>query len=475
MNIEGKTSIKWTWSLLWIGVNALSFPISIALAQLLIKYAGEVAGFSVFGIIIGFTQWLLLRKFLPGSGWWVLITTLALALGIVGVNLIGAVMYWEYISSIFAFIMLGLTVGILQTFLLRRYLKYVNLWLLVSVIGWGGGAGISMVRMPFPDFWAVVVDFLLLGLWYGLISAVFWVVQFCKVSKHEIIVGVPWVRITVAAIIVAIFVALPAWKLTSIPQLEQTAPPEFGVEPECPTLPPLLCENSQGECAKIVPFEPIEGEGYLNYPVNGETFENQYRSYLRLDLMMTVKYAAAKVACKTANWTYVEFHPVWLIDMSEEDGSIPGTSIGRPGHPAGTHVNGSDLDIAYFHTDVPKVWPWEKDDPALVKGNQAMVICKPTIFGMGVHHCRQMSKLLDPWRTALLIAYISENPAIRVIGVDGKVGPTIESALNQLVEAGWLAETERANITLAYEEENNGMGWYYHHFHHMHVSLDADY
>jgi hypothetical protein len=86
-----------------------------------------------------------------------------------------------------------------------------------------------------------------------------------------------------------------------------------------------------------------------------------------------------------------------------------------------------------------------------------------------------MPILLDPWRTALLIAYIAENPAIRVIGVDGKVGPVIETALDQLVKAGWLPDIDGVYIPLAYEVENTGLGWFYHHYHHMHVSLDVEY
>lgn len=458
-----------------MGVNTLTFAVGVALSLLLVVYVGEVIGFTIFGAIIGLTQWLLLRKFIPGSVWWVLISAVALAIGIVEFNTIGAVMYWGFYSRLIAFVMLGLTIGILQTFLLRRYFKCVDFWLLVCVIGWGLGGVIGMIPLPLADFWLVVINYLLLGLGYGLISAIFFVAQFRKIGTSEINVGVPWVRITITVMTLLSFIALPAWKLTTIPQVEQAFIPTFGTEPDCTTLPPLICDDSQGGCAEILPFEPIEGEGYLNYPVNGETFDNQYRSYLRQDFRMIIQYAAAKVACKTKFWTYIDYKPVWLIDMSEKDGAIPGTSIGSPGHPPGTHEDGKDLDIAYFHTDVPKVWPWEKDDPLLFKGNYPMVICKPTRFGIGVNRCTKMSKLLDPWRTALLIAYISEHPEIRVIGVDGKVGPVIESALDQLVQAGWLTEAERGNIPLIYEEENTGLGWFYFHFHHMHVSLDVDY
>jgi hypothetical protein len=58
-----------------------------------------------------------------------------------------------------------------------------------------------------------------------------------------------------------------------------------------------------------------------------------------------------------------------------------------------------------------------------------------------------------------------------VIGVDGKAGPKILSAMNQLCSSGWLSAAACNNAVLAYETTNNGQGWYYHHHHHAHISL----
>ena len=66
-----------------------------------------------------------------------------------------------------------------------------------------------------------------------------------------------------------------------------------------------------------------------------------------------VKYAAGKVDCKAANWDYGNFAPLGLGDMSEADGSIPGTSTGNPGHPPGSHEHGFDIDIAYYQLYAP--------------------------------------------------------------------------------------------------------------------------
>ena len=91
--------------------------------------------------------------------------------------------------------------------------------------------------------------------------------------------------------------------------------------------------------------------------------------------------------------------------------------------------------------------------------------------GSDAYHCTSDPYLLDPWRTALFIGALADHPNIRVIGVDGRVGPLVESAMATLCRDGWL--TGRAcssGAPLAYEETNQGYGWYHFHHHHMHVS-----
>ena len=73
---------------------------------------------------------------------------------------------------------------------------------------------------------------------------------------------------------------------------------------------------------------------------------------------------------------------------------------------------------------------------------------------------------MDRWRTALFIAYLSEHPGLRVVGVVGQVGLVLESALDELVAFGWINPQLRASIPLAYEVTDEGRGWYlFHHFH----------
>jgi len=230
----------------------------------------------------------------------------------------------------------------------------------------------------------------------------------------------------------------------------------------CTVLPSLFTIGDVEYLTELLPFDPDTDQGYIDYPVNGETWEDQYRSYARRDLIQIVQYAAAKVECQTADWEYWNYSPIGLMDMSEADGSIPGTSTGSPGHPAGTHENGNDMDIAYYQLYAPDNYPRSIGDHSYG-------------YMTDEYHCVSEPYMLDPWRTALFISYLSEHPHIRVIGVDGQVGLVLEEVLDKLVTLGWIDAEHRAGIPLDYEVTDTGRGWYLFHHHHIHVSMNPLY
>lgn len=243
--------------------------------------------------------------------------------------------------------------------------------------------------------------------------------------------------------------------------------PGAGTVPTC-TLPPLECTDGAAVCGEVIQFTPDNNPadpgydpmlGYIEYPENGETWTDQYRSFLRRDVIMLIKYAAAKTACLAQAWTYGNGGPVGTIDMSEADGSIPGTSIGSPGHPAGTHTDGFDIDIAYFQVDTID--------------NAARPVCDHYAGSSEAYHCTEFPHLLDPWRTAMFLAALFEHPDFRVVGVDGKVGPMVELAMDILCTDGWLSGVacNPSQRPMAYEVTDQGWGWYLFHHHHFHVSF----
>lgn len=221
------------------------------------------------------------------------------------------------------------------------------------------------------------------------------------------------------------------------------------------TPPPRDCAASAEQCRQLLPFEPITGLGYDNYPINGETTANQFRSYARRELIALVKYAAGAVACKAANWTPGNRQPLGLGDMSESNGAIPGTSVGRPGHPKNTHTNGRDIDIAYYQLKGPD--------------NHLRPVCPHAD-----QHCIGPPNNLDARRTALFIGELLTSSRTRVIGVDGRIKPVIVPALKELCSDGTVSAIAcaRANISkIAAETTNTKKGWFKHHHHHLHLSL----
>ena len=235
----------------------------------------------------------------------------------------------------------------------------------------------------------------------------------------------------------------------------ESGPGQAPLDPEAGCdLPQLICDPNTEDCAELIQFDPTYGYGYSDFPENGETESNQYRSWLRRDNVYLIKYATARVACLAEEWSYGNGGPLGLIDMSEEDGAIPGTSIGIPGHPEGTHTNGYDIDVAYYQKD--------SDD------NSARVICD-----YGANHCTDFPYLMDEWRNALFLGSLYEHPGLRVVGADGKAGGMLEQAFEMLCEWGWIKEDACLVEKFAYEFVNEGWGWYDFHHHHMHVSFNG--
>lgn len=178
--------------------------------------------------------------------------------------------------------------------------------------------------------------------------------------------------------------------------------------------------------------------------------------------MMLIKYATAKVACKSNEWDYGNKGPLGLIDMSDEYGFTPMDDYGNYRHPPGTHEGGKDIDAAYFQ---------------LFASNN---LGRPVGLNYD-NHLVEPPYDLDKWRTALFISYLAEHPRLRVVGVDGQIGLMFDGSqgpeesggtFDELVEMGWIDPNHRPWIPLAYEVEDTGRGWYRFHHHHMHISMN---
>lgn len=229
-----------------------------------------------------------------------------------------------------------------------------------------------------------------------------------------------------------------------------------GRGPAC-ALPRRACTE---RCDELVEM-PAAGDGYLEHRLSRERTPATSTSYMRRDLAAVIRYAAAFVACKAADWDTGVGGAIVLGDMSERDGATPGTQWGHARHPAATHERGRDIDVAYFQRDT--------DD------NDVRPICRhKTLAGEDTHHCLVPPERLDAWRTALFIGAILEEPHIRAIGVDGRAARPILRALRELCATGWLApEACARRDRFAYETSDTGRSWFLSHHTHLHVSIGA--
>jgi hypothetical protein len=468
-NILSKDGSLW---LQWTLASMLGFAAGIGLGLAALEAAGEIVSFSAFGVVAGIAQWLVLRKIFPGSGWWILATALSAPLGLVATNaihrvLLGASVF--YVAGSLGIAALGLVVGIAQWWVMRRHLRRADWWILANLGSWlVGGLAAWVLGLRFTELIKIIADFALLGIIVGASTGLVLILLRKRSAPREDIKATPLGNLIIAGCSLVVLVLA----IGSEQEPAGLGPvPDQGPVSGCSDLPTFDCGEDDAYCSELVFFEPISGPGYVNYPVNGETWDDQYRSYLRRDLQMLIKYASARVECETDIWDYKRFEPLGLGDMSEADGSTPGTSTGHLGHPLGTHQDGSDIDVAYYQMDLEYSWLKRENNGSGLEINSLVSVCKHIKFGMDVYRCTEPPRLLDTWRSALFIAYLAESPYTRVIGVDGQIGPVLDSALDQLAEAGWIDEDLRDQIPLSYETIYEGLGWFRFHHHHMHISM----
>src|SRR5512144_2152247 len=95
---------------------------------------------------------------------------------------------------------------------------------------------------------------------------------------------------------VAIATAVTAGAAIGVCVTDRPSPPRMGAGPGPPCeLPPRTCDRAAVDCSELVEI-PMVGSGYVDIRLDGEQSPATSTSYLRRDLMMLVRYAAAKVA-----------------------------------------------------------------------------------------------------------------------------------------------------------------------------------
>jgi hypothetical protein len=147
------TSVGWDFWFQWVLASTIGVAVLFALIFAVAMLVGAIVGgeaedkvpFVPFvGLSFGIMQWLILRRYMPRAGWWVLVSTLGWILGF-GVlaladkfteNLVTGAIQPE-VSALVFFLAAGASLGILQWLVLRRHMLQAGWWVLANVVGWG--------------------------------------------------------------------------------------------------------------------------------------------------------------------------------------------------------------------------------------------------------------------------------------------------------------------------------------------------
>ena len=196
--------------------------------------------------------------------------------------------------------------------------------------------------------------------------------------------------------------------------------------------------GQKGPCNEILTFPQASSleDGYV------VSHEARY-SNLRRELIYLVRWAAAETAA-----TFENTNPIGLLDMSQADGDVPGRQDNQLRHPEGTHIEGNDIDIAYYQTG---------------SNNLGRSVCPENGY-----YCTDKPDILDARRTAFFISRLMKTKNLRVVGVDTLIYPELISAGEELRAEGLMSygDLQKLRSYLAY-----GDGWPFHQ-HHLHFSWD---
>lgn len=150
---------SWPFYGRWILLTSLCLPVAYFLDLILLRiitlfvgdfiyvdgvqhitedYLGVYTFIPIAGLLIGLSQYGLLRRFLPHMGWWVVATIGGWLLGVFLILIPGWLSWTSPLFSLdLVFIVMGLSIGVGQWLLLRRCLLHAGWWIGANVVGWG--------------------------------------------------------------------------------------------------------------------------------------------------------------------------------------------------------------------------------------------------------------------------------------------------------------------------------------------------
>jgi hypothetical protein len=136
------------WTLATAGGMLLGFLLTIPLVNLLDLGIAQIAVPVLAGTVIGFAQWIVLRRYLTAHSNWELADGGSWAAGyILGLLLVQSLPNTFLIATL-GYFLFGLIVAILQWPVLRREIPNLLVWVLANVVGWAVGFWASQAVLP---------------------------------------------------------------------------------------------------------------------------------------------------------------------------------------------------------------------------------------------------------------------------------------------------------------------------------------
>jgi hypothetical protein len=132
-----------SWTLATAGGMLLGFLPSIPLVNLLDLGFAQIAVPVLAGTVIGFAQWLVLRRYLTATSQWAWADGISWAVGyILGLFLI-QVLPSTVFAAFIGYFLFGVIVALVQWPVLRREVPDVVTWIVASALAWAAGYWVS--------------------------------------------------------------------------------------------------------------------------------------------------------------------------------------------------------------------------------------------------------------------------------------------------------------------------------------------
>lgn len=141
MTKKRRISVDWFVWLQWAFASGLGGAVGFALAdavlhtfsEALYRAMAEIVIFGLLGAAMGTLQWLVLRRHFSQAGWWVAASAVGGTLVGIGAASCGSKVK---VNLVIVYGLVGIILGALQWLVLRRRIPRSGWWMVVSPLGW---------------------------------------------------------------------------------------------------------------------------------------------------------------------------------------------------------------------------------------------------------------------------------------------------------------------------------------------------